>query len=165
MSIDWHDLRKVDLDFLDTAEKTYVCEATLNAPRGAVWDAFADPSSWCHWFPGVEKASYGDSVAPFGVGTFRESWVAGQRYQEIMLAWNEPHRWGYYIERATVPVARAQIEMHEFEEHGSGTLARWIVATDPLEDLAFMADGTPFDQFLSQLFADAMAGLDRHLAR
>ena len=107
MSTTWHDLRTVDLDFLDSAEKTYVCESTLQAPRNAVWNAFADPSTWRHWFPGVENASYGDSVAPFGVGTFRESWVAGQRYQEIMLVWDEPDRWGYTIERASVPVARA----------------------------------------------------------
>lgn len=160
MTTSWTPLRKVGLEFIETAEKTYRVEKTVKASRADVWRAFADPATWKHWFPGVDEASYGDSVEPFGVGTFRESLVAGERYEEIMVSWDEGVRWGYYIERATLPVAKAQLEINEFEDCDGGTLVRWILATDPLQDLTYMADGTPFAEFMDGLFGDAMKALD-----
>ena len=164
MTTPWTPLRKVGLEFIEKAPKVYRVEKTLGARRTDVWRAFADPGTWKHWFPGVEEASYGDSPEPFGVGTFRESLVAGERYEEIMVCWEEGVRWGYTIERATLPLAKAQLEINEFEDFAGGTLVRWILATDPLQDLGYMADSTPFDEFLDRLFGDAMQALDAYIA-
>lgn len=156
----WHALKKVGMDFAETAPTRYEAEAVVAAPRGDVFAAFADAASWKHWFPGVEEASYPGESPPFGVGTFRASVVAGQRYEEYMVAWDEGARWAYYIDRATVPVARAQLEVTEFEDCDGGTRVRWIIACEPLPDLGFMADGTPFEEFMAGLWRDAMQRLE-----
>ena len=39
------------------------------------------------------------------------------------------------------------------------------LAVDPLEKLGYMADGTPFETFLANLFRDAMRALESELAR
>jgi len=163
MSAQWHDMREVGLEFLDSAPRVYVMQAELDAPRARVWDAFADASTWEHWFPGVETADYPGETRPYGVGCFRASTVSGQKYEEYMLAWDEPARWAYYIARATLPIARAQLECTDFEDAGSGTRVRWTLATDPLQDLDFMADGKPFQDFLQGLHEEAMRNLEAYL--
>jgi hypothetical protein len=157
----WFKMRKVDLGFLRRAEKTYIAECELDAPRSAVWSAFIDPTSWHHWWPGLKSASYGGAAAPYGVGTFRESTVSGQRYEEYIVVWEEGRRWGYYIDRASVPIATAQLECTEFEDHGSGTRVRWILAQDPR--LLMRLTAPFFPRIMRSLLRDAMANLDRHL--
>ncbi len=158
----WYPLRAVGLEFLRTAPQLHRLEAVVAASRDAVFGALADASHWHEWFPGVEWARYGGPGAP-GVGTLRESQVAGTRYDETMLVWEQPLRWGYRIDRATQPVAKAQVEMHELEETQRGTLVRWNLATDPDQAIETMSDGTPFPRFLQQLHEDAMRGLERFL--
>lgn len=160
----WVPLRAVGLEFLQSAPQVHRLEAVVAASRAAVFGALADASRWHEWFPGVEWARYGGpgAAAP-GVGTLRESQVAGARYDETMLIWEEPRRWGYRIDRATQPVARAQVEMHELEDTPRGTLVRWILATDPDRAIGYMSDGTPFPVFLQKLHEDAMRGLERFL--
>ncbi len=159
MAETWHELEPVGLEFLKTAPSKYVVEAEIAAPREAVWRAFADASTWSQWFPDVETASYPNQAPPYGVGTLRASTVAGQRYEEYMVVWDEPSRWAYYVARTTRPIARAQLEYTEFEDCAGGTRVRWTLATDPLEDLEFMADGTDFKEFLQSLHDEAMARL------
>lgn len=162
----WHTLRAVGLEFLREAPQVYRQEALVRAPRAAVWRALADASRWHEWFPGVEWARYGGAGARSpGVGSLRESQVAGARYDETMLAWDEPRRWGYRIDRSTQPVARAQVEVHELEEAAEGTRVRWIIATDPDRAIEYMSDGTPFPKFLQSLHEEAMAGLEGFLAK
>src|SRR5437660_1592490 len=76
---------------------------------------------------GVEDAG----GAAHGVGARREATVGGHRYEETILVRDEGRRWGYRIDRATVPIATAQVECTEFEDRGTGTRLRWIVAHDP----------------------------------
>jgi uncharacterized protein YndB with AHSA1/START domain len=158
----WHGLRAVGLEFLDSAPQRFRQEAVVAASRAEVFDALADASGWAEWFPGVEWARYAGSGEP-GVGTIRESQVAGARYDETMLVWEAGRRWGYRIDRATQPVARAQVELHELEDAAQGTLVRWIIATEPDRAIEYMADGTPFPVFLTKLHEDAMRGLERRL--
>jgi carbon monoxide dehydrogenase subunit G len=160
----WHGLRAVGLDFLEKAEQKFEVEQQVAAPLERVWNAFADASTWSHWFPGVEWARY-DGSPPAGVGTTRRSSVAGVQYEETMLVWDRPRRWAYRVDRSTAPVARAQLEITDFAPSGSGTRVRWTLAVDPLEKLGYMADGTPFQEFLAKLFGDAMRGLEAFLAR
>src|SRR5437867_3837564 len=124
----WFEMRKVDLGFLRTAQKTYVAECDVAASRAEVWAALIDPATWSRWWPGLESASYRGAPPPYGVGTPREAKLGRQRYEEIILVWEEGRRWGYRIDRATVPIARAQVECTELEDHAGGTRVRWILA-------------------------------------
>jgi carbon monoxide dehydrogenase subunit G len=163
VSEQWHDMKPVGLEFLDEAPKRYVCEARVAASPSAVWQAICDASGWSEWFPGVEAAGYADD-AP-GIGSLRWSLVAGVRYEETMLVWDKPSRWGYRIDRATGPIARAHLEITELEPDGDGTRVCWRVATDPAEAIDYMADGTPFGDFLQGLHVDAMKALEGYLSR
>jgi hypothetical protein len=128
----WFALRPVELAFLDSAPRRWIVEARLCAPRTAVWDAFVDPSTWPHWFPGVRAASYPGASPPFGVGTRRAATVGSQRYEETLLAWEQGTRWAYRIDRATFPLAHAQLECTDFANDGSGHAfaGRWLQSRD-----------------------------------
>jgi uncharacterized protein YndB with AHSA1/START domain len=159
----WHALRPVGLEFLEKAEQVFRVEAQVAAPLERVWDAFADAASWSSWFPGVEWARY-DGAPPAGVGTIRRSSVGGVQYEETLLVWDRGRRWAYRVDRSTAPVARAQLEITDFERSGADTRVCWTLAVDPLEKLGYLADGTPFEKFLANLFRDAMRGLEAYLA-
>ena len=159
----WFTLRKVGLDFIDVAGRTYVAECDVRAPRMDVWNAFTDPSTWCEWWPGVTSASYGGASPPYGVGTFREATVGGQRFEEYIVAWEPGRRWAYYIDRATLPLATAQLECTEFEDRGSGTRVRWILALD--RRLLMWLASPFFPRIMDSLFRRAMTNLDAYIAR
>jgi len=159
----WHDLRKVGLEFIDEAPQSYRLVAHVTFPADEVWRALADAEGWSSWFPGVEWARYADTTQEPGVGSVRQSQVGGVRYDETMLIWDEPCRWGYRIDRTTAPIARAQVEVTELESDSQGTQVIWRLATDPAEALEYLADGTPFASFLQQLHEDAMKGLEDYL--
>ena len=159
----WHALRPVELDFEAKAEQVFRMEEQVAAPLERVWEAFADASTWSRWFPGGAWARY-EGAGSAGVGTIRRSSVGGVQYEETMLVWDRPRRWAYRVDRSTAPVARAQLEISDFERSGAGTRVRWTLAVEPLEELGYMADGTPFDRFLANLFRDAMRGLEAYLA-
>jgi carbon monoxide dehydrogenase subunit G len=159
----WFEMRPVGLDFLKDAPRVWVAECQLSAPRMAVWNAFADAASWPAWFPGVSQASYPGESPPYGVGTRRAASVAGQRYEERMVAWDEGKRWAYYIERATLPLANAQLECSEFEDHEGGTRVRWTLAADPRTALKVAAPA--FQRVLDSLHRKAMGNLERYLSR
>lgn len=157
----WFPMRRVDMDFLDSADRRWVMEATLDAPRDRVWQAIADPRVWHHWFPGVEDAWY-EGDPPYGVGTLRRAIVRGQRMEERMLAWDEGERWAYCLLGASVPLARAQLECTELEDWGAGTRMRWTIAADrgPLLWLA-----TPvFQAVVSRLWRRAAGNLEAWLS-
>ena len=160
----WFELRSVGLEFLRTAPKVYVAECTIAAPPRAVWDAFTHPSTWRSWWPGVTSASYGNSPEPYGVGTFREARVSGQRYQETIVAWDEERRFAYRIDRATIPIAHAQLESTELrDEAGNGTRVRWTIACTPR---LLMRLGAPFfPRIMNRMLVRAMANLEAYLER
>ncbi len=158
----WFKMRKVDLGFIASAGKVSVAQCDLDAARQDVWDAFVDPATWPHWWPGVTSASYGGAPGPHGVGTFRRATVGGHTYEEYLVAWDEGRRWAYYIDRATIPIATAQLECTEFADHGTGTRVRWIVAHD--RRLLLWLAGPLFPRIMRSLFHKAMANLDAYLA-
>ena len=157
----WFQMRKVDLGFLESAAKTSVVSCTLRAARHEVWAAVVDPATWPHWWPGVTAASY-RGAPPYGVGTFRQATVSGQRYEEYIVAWDEGRRWAYYIDRATVPIATAQLECTEFEDDGRGTRVHWTVAHD--RRLLLWLVGPLFPRIMQSLFKRAMGNLDTYIA-
>ena len=156
----WFDLRPVDLDFLDNAPRTYVVECDVALPRSEVWKAIIDPPTWPEWFPGVRSASYlGDP--PYGVGTVRVADVGGYRMEETMLAWDEERRWAYRIDRATVPLAKAQLESTELEDTATGTRVRWTLATHP--GILLWVTGPFFQGVVQRLLERALGNLERRL--
>lgn len=159
----WFVMREVGLDLLESAEHRYVTTRDVDASRADVWTTFADPTTWSAWWPGVAVASYRPQENPFGVGTIRRATVNGQRYEETMLAWNEGVRFAYRIDRATLPLAHAQVECTEFEDRpGGGTRVRWTLAIDPR--LMMRVAAPFFSGIIDRLFARAMAGLDAYVA-
>jgi carbon monoxide dehydrogenase subunit G len=150
-------MRAVGLEFLESARRTWTVECDLRAPRGDVWTAYSDPTTWSAWFPGVRSARYRGSD-PYGVGTIREAEVGGQRFEEVMVAWEEGVRWAYFIDRATVPLARAQLECTDFEDCNGGTRLRWTIASDPR--LILWAGAPVFPRVMRRLFEKATRNLD-----
>ena len=158
----WFDMREVDLDFIETAGKTFIATSELSAPRSQVWDAFVDPTTWHRWWPGVESAAYPEQSEPYGVGTTRVARVSGQSYEESIVAWEEGTRWAYHISRATVPIATAQLECTDFADCNGGTRVRWTLA---LDRRLLMWVATPaFSRYMPHLFDRAMRNLDAYLA-
>lgn len=126
----WFQMRRVEIDFLETAPRRYVVECVVDLPRADLWKAIVDPLTWPEWFPGVRSAAYlGDP--PHGVGSVRVADVGGFLMEETMLAWEEGRRWAYRIDRSTAPLAKAQLECIDLEDCGSGTRVRWTLATHP----------------------------------
>jgi hypothetical protein len=157
----WFEMREVGLDFLASAQKTYVVNRHVEAPRLAVWGAFADPTTWRNWWPGVVSASYGDSPKPYGVGTFREATVGRQKYQERIVGWEEGRRFAYYIARATLPIADAQLECTELADDGTGTRVTWTIAHDPR--LLLRLSAPFFSRIMDTMLAKAMRSLELYL--
>ncbi|MHC4453060.1 MAG: SRPBCC family protein [Planctomycetota bacterium] len=128
-------------------------------PRAVVWEAFVDAATWVDWFPGVEKADYPRQEPPYGPGTIRTATVSGELFEETVLAWDEPTRWTYRIDRCTAPLASAQVESTEFAEvSNGGTLVRWVLASDPSEQFAAAADALP--RILERRLGDALRNLE-----
>ena len=157
----WFELQPVEIDFLDVAPRRWVAKARLQAPRDAVWGAFADPATWRHWFPDVLEASYPGSTPPHGVGTRRFSHVGRQYYEETMLAWDDGVRWAYRIDRTTLPISTAHVECTEFEDDGTGTRLRWTLAAKPR--MMLQLTGPFMEGTLQRLLARATRNLDRYL--
>ena len=152
------DFRAVDMDYLATAPTRYIVSAEIALPRQIVWNYFSDASTWCHWFPHVNRAWY-EGEQPYGVGTRRMSDVAGVIHEETMVAWDEPVCWAYTINRATEQLSAAQIEVTEFEETEVGTKIIWSLACDPLEAWNFLAGEQNFEKFLETLLNKALGNL------
>jgi uncharacterized protein YndB with AHSA1/START domain len=159
----WIQMRPVGLEFLDEAPLRVAVEVESSLPRARVWAAFVDPTTWPDWFPGVQAAAYPDQFPPYGVGTARTAEVSGELFEETLLAWDEPKRWSYRIDRCTAPLASAQVESTEFSDRpGGGTRVRWILASDPSDALARAEAALP--GILESRLAEALANLEE-LAR
>lgn len=155
----WQHFEPVGLAFLETAAAKFIVEVETPLPRQQVWDAFANANTWQCWFPKVECVTY-FGITPHGVGTTRRSVVDGVYYDETLLVWEEPSRWGYRIDRATQAIASAQLEITEFESIAAGTRVRWILACDLLSDIPEQH----FQQFLKNLLTDAIRSLEHFYA-
>ncbi|MGH7893793.1 MAG: SRPBCC family protein [Candidatus Binatia bacterium] len=118
------------MGFVGRAPVVHVAEAAVAAPRSLVFAALAEPRGWKHWFPNVRDAAY-TSPPPYGVGTIREADVAGTRWVEEMIAWDEGTRWAWTVVRASVPFATAQVESFELADASGGTRVRWTLAIEP----------------------------------
>lgn len=148
-------------EFFNHSKKIYTLEATIKHSKEKVWNAIIDADNWHRWFPGVIAASYGESKQPYGIGTRRFATVGKAKYEETILAWEDNKRFAYRIDRATVPIAHAQIESTELETNDDGTKLRWILACDRKLLLYLMAPF--FNHYLQNLWNKAVANLENYL--
>jgi uncharacterized protein YndB with AHSA1/START domain len=158
----WYTLRPVGLEFLDEAPLRVEVEASTRLPIERVWQAFVEPTGWKDWFPGVREAGYADRSGAWGVGTIRTANVEGQLFEETILAWDEPNRWTYRIDRCTAELGHAQVESTELAPRpDGGTRVTWILASDPMPAFAAARDALP--GILEQRIDDALRNLERRL--
>jgi uncharacterized protein YndB with AHSA1/START domain len=123
--------RPVGLDFLQSAPLRLSFAGTLQAPPKAVFDAVArDVAALPRWYGAVATAEYGGAEPP-GVGTKRRvKLIGGVAFHEEVIAWDDPHRYAYQIERTTVPGVRAMAEQWAVLETSQGTRLVWTMAVD-----------------------------------
>ncbi len=129
--------RPVEIDFVEQAPSVLTSTAVIAHPIVDVFSALSgDPATWT-WFPGFSSRGRWLTPWPHGAGSIREVQMAGITYTETMLAWEEPDRWAFRVDTATVPLARALVEDYRLESVGAGTDAgkatrlRWIFAIEP----------------------------------
>jgi hypothetical protein len=123
--------RQVDLDFLDTAPLRLRFAGTLTAPPAAVFDALArEVTTLPHWYGAVTSAEYG-GTGPFGLGSRRRvKLLGGVTFHEEVIAWNDPDRYAYRMERTSVPGIHAMAEQWSVVETTAGTRVAWTVAVE-----------------------------------
>ena len=156
----WFEMRPVGLDFLDTAPMRFEISVVSPLPLARIWAALIDAPTWAAWFPGVTESSYAVREEPHGVGTLRRANVSGVLFEETLLAWDEPTRWIYRIDRCTEDLASAQVEATLLDHNpDGGTRVTWILATDPREALASAEAAMP--GILEERLAQALANLER----
>jgi uncharacterized protein YndB with AHSA1/START domain len=151
-------LRPVGIEFVETAPVRLVFAREISAPVEAVFHALAeDVPGWTEWFAAVTLAR------PLADGAGREIRLkGGTRFQETILAAEEPEVYAYRVDVTNAPGARALAEEWRLAPAGTGTRVRWT----------FAADGTvPFRLVLplaraglGRAFRDAVTSLDRRLA-
>jgi hypothetical protein len=123
--------RPVDLDFLDSAPLRLTFAGTLTAPPATVFDAIArEVTTLPRWYGAVASAEYAGD-APYGVGTKRRvKLLGGVSFHEELIAWDDPNRYAYRMERTTIPGIRAMAERWSVLDTPAGTRVAWTVAVD-----------------------------------
>ena len=158
-------LREVGIDFFDTSP--YRCTSTevLLRPADAIFRAIAeDPAGWGAWNPGFSYHGRYLTPPPHGPGSVREVTMAGIRYTDSILVWEEPRRWAFCVSRAGVPFASAIAEDYVITPQGPGGThcsVQWTIAMDPRPWL--LSARTMMDAFLPRYFRRAMTNLSARL--
>lgn len=155
-------LRAVGTDFFETASYRCASTAALRASPTDVFHALAhDPSGWGDWNPGFSGKGRYTTAPPHGNGSVREVTMAGVRYTDTILAWDDPLYWAFYVSHAGAPFAKALAEEYRITPQDTGSAVRWTIAMDPR--LALLAMKPLMDAFLPRYFRRAMTNLDRRL--
>jgi uncharacterized protein YndB with AHSA1/START domain len=156
-----HQLRTVELDFIDKAPHRFVFEASVPAPQETVFGAISDdPSTWT-WWPGHEGGAY-ESPPPHGVGSRREMHMGESQYRETILAWDAPTRWAYRVDESADALINALVEEWVVEGDRDHSTVRWTFAVEPGTDMeaAIPAAKT----MIGDMFNQAMANLSGRLS-
>lgn len=159
--MEW-ELRDIGPDFFENAPYRCVSTATLQAPPAAIFSALTDdPSTWGDWNPGFSRKGRYTTSPPYGPGSVREVTMAGIRYTDTILEWEEPGHWSFRVSRAGAPFAGALAEDYRIGPAVGGSTIQWTIAMEPRAALG--AARPLMDLFLPRYFKKAMANLDRRL--
>lgn len=157
--------RPVEADFLANAPRLVTSTAVIAAPRHQVFAALTGDPSSLTWFPGFSDKGWWLSDPPHGAGSRRQVRVGGIGYRETMLVWDEPQRWGFRVDEASAPIARALAEEYRLVADGDQTVIHWTICFDgpaPIQALL----GSPLGPLaMGMLWRKACANLESRLAR
>lgn len=155
-----HQLRTVELDFLEKAPVRFVFDATIPAPQEAVFGAIsADPSTWT-WWPGHDDGSY-ETPPPHGVGSRRYMRMGDSWYRETILAWEEPRRWAYRVDESADALVNTLVEEWVVEGDDDRSTVRWTFAVEPGDGMeAALSSAEPM---IGDMFQQAMKNLGSRL--
>ncbi|MGW4911822.1 SRPBCC family protein [Streptomyces sp. NPDC004270] len=135
-----HQLRPVELDFVETAPVRLVFGREMTAAPEAVFRALAeDVPGWSRWMTGVKSArptEHGREVRLQG----------GVRFEETVIASTSPEVYAYRVDTANVPGAGAWLEEWHLTSYGAGTRVR----------MTFALDGTALFRAVCRLAAPGM---------
>ena len=156
-----HQLRTVELDFVDKAPHRFVFEASVPASQETVFGAISDdPSTWT-WWPGHEGGAY-ESPPPHGVGSRREMHMGDSQYRETILAWDAPTRWAYRVDESADSLIDALVEEWVVEGEGDRSTVRWTFAVEPGSDMGAAIPAAK--EMIGGMFDEAMANLGNRLS-
>lgn len=153
-------LRGVAIDFVDAAPVRWVFEGVVAAGRDRVFGAVSgDAKAWSDWFPGVSDGGY-DGDPRLGA----RRWVRanGVRFDETVIAWDEPARWAFRVDETVAPLAAALVEQWTFEDRDGSTLVRWTFAAEPR--VAMRVAAPVMRRTMQRLFDRAMSNLSKRLS-
>lgn len=150
---------EADLAFLDVAPRKIVTEQELPASAAAVFDLFAEPSTWSDWFPSIRSARW-TSEETHCVGATRSVTLDTMTVYERFLAWEPGERFTFCFTHTSLPCFTHRfVEDYRLVPLGPDRCRLvWTVASEPrlLLKIAYRS--------LSGMFPAAAAGLAAHLA-
>jgi uncharacterized protein YndB with AHSA1/START domain len=155
-------LRPEGVGFVDDAPVRIVASRRIPASPETVFDTVADADTWTSWFPGMRRCTW-LSPEPHRIGSQRRVVVGPLRVDERFVVWDRPHRWGFTFTGTNLPVARAGVELVEFEADDDATLVTYTMALDPPRTLTpGLRLSTPV---VATTLQAGLKGLERHLTR
>ena len=126
------DLRPVDASFFENAPQRFVCTEIVRHPPEKVFAAIAEnPAGWGDWYRGFDHSGHWTTPGPPGLGSRRTVRMRRVTYEETILEWEQDRRFGFRVDRASVPLARAFGESYTMNPHEAGTISQWVIAIDP----------------------------------
>lgn len=152
----------VGLEFFEQAPQRFTTTEVIPRAASVVFAALTDdPSTWT-WFPGFSDRGRWLTAGPHGQGSRRQVRMAGVTYDETILAWDEPVRFAFRIDRASVGIARALAEDYRLEANSEqSTAVTWTFAIDARRLLRLGMPTMP--SVLPRVFRRAMANLTTRL--
>ena len=124
-----HDMKKVDLDFLETAMFRIKGKQKIGAPKEEVFQYLKPAENWLKWHGQLSRVEW-TSPEPFGVGTTRTV-VINNRFtaHEDFILWEEDSRFVFRFLQSDIPLATALAEDFHLHDLGDGTCElEWTVA-------------------------------------
>src|ERR1700712_1660695 len=104
----------------------------INASRQAVWDLLAgDPARWGDFCPGFDHSGHWTKETSDGVGAFRQVRVGKLTFVDEILANDPGKRWGFRVESAALPLAKALAEDYVLEDAPGGCVLHWSAGVWP----------------------------------
>jgi hypothetical protein len=124
--------RAVTLDDIAGAPVVLQADHPIAASRQAVWDLLAgDPARWGDFAPGFDHSGVWTKETPTGVGAIRRVKVGGLTFHDEILANDPGARWGFRVESAALPVAKALVEDWVLEDAPGGCVLHWRAGVWP----------------------------------
>ena len=119
-------------DFFDSAPQRYVNTVELPISADALFDVFADPTSWPKWAPGIGQVEW-TSPEPYGPGTTRtvRCW-GGMSVYEDFFVYDAPREMAFRFYGTSELVWTAFGELYQVEALTKDSCKlTWTVAYNP----------------------------------